>query len=158
MITVEALVAQGLDPILAASLVKKATDLDNKPAKKRFIPADAINKPKKCKGLLTVTQICATCGGKDTHRIFTLLDPRHPQATTVYTSICTGCITMYRTMDHEALISLIVLKDHPDPTMRRLENHQQIKLARKERAEVLLNLRSDVAPAPDNRYLKPEYD
>lgn len=162
MVTVETLMSQGIEEALAKSLVaqfeREATRAAKPKAKGKYIPPEAFNRPKKTPGRLEITQICATCGGREVRSICTMLDPRNPQATEVVVGICNGCIPLYRTLDQTALISLILLKSHPDITIRMLSNLQQLKIARTKTPEEVMLLRSDVEPAPDTRYLKPQYD
>ena len=151
------LMDQGIDPEMADSLAKSAIKGTAKktPARKR---ASGEPRAKKSVGRFKFTEICQTCGSTTTRTLITEIDPNKPRATEVPVSICNACIPNYRKMTQDQLIGLIILKDHPNLELRLLNNKQQIRMAKLHTPTELMNIRLDVAPAPDKRYLKPEYD
>ena len=151
------LMDQGIDPEMADSLAKSAIKGTAKktPARKR---ASGEPRAKKYVGRFKFTEICQTCGSTTTRTLITEIDPNKPRSTEVPVSICNACIPNYRKMTQDQLIGLIILKDHPNLELRLLNNKQQIRMAKLHTPTELMNIRLDVAPAPDKRYLKPEYD
>lgn len=150
------LASQGIDGDIAASMYDRSVKKDSE-KKGRRVPSEAFSHAKKHIGRLEITEICQTCGGKFTHNIVTQIDPNKPQNTEVAVGVCSGCIPFYRTMSQDQLISLLILKDHPDIGFRMLSNRQQIKIALKREPVDLINARSELEPAQDARYLKPQH-
>lgn len=144
-ITREKLMEAGIDELLIDSILKNALK-PKKTGKKKFFPGMTEDKPKKFVGRLLVKEVCLTCGSSMEKYIITQIDPNKDEPGTVHpVNICSGCIVMYRTLDHEALISLTILKDHPDVNVRMLSNKQQLAYARKLTPEAALNLRVDAS-------------
>ena len=150
------LVEHGIDADIAASMYDRTVKKD-KEKKARKVPPGVTARGKKRVGRLEVTEICHTCGNRFTHNIITTLDPNKPQNTEVPVSVCRCCVAFYRTLSQDQLINLIILKDHQDMGFRTLSNKQQIKIALRSDPYELLNARSEVEPAQDSRYLKPQH-
>lgn len=150
------LVSQGIDESLAESMYKSA--VKGAPKKRKGNPAAGESRPKKYVGRFEFTEICMTCGSRTTKRMIMEIDPNKPRSTEVPVNICNACIPRYRAMTQDELISLIILKDHPDVGFRMLNNKGQIKLAKSRTPEDLIHARSDVEPAKDKRHLRPQFD
>lgn len=134
------MVAAGIDPVIAkgmAASAEKHAARAAKPskaggAKKRGgYPGAGEDRPKKFNGRHTYTAVCATCGSRTTKTRIAQIDPNKPLPELVPVSTCESCIPFYRTLDQDALISLILIKDNEDITLRMLTHKQQISLARR---------------------------
>lgn len=152
------LIEQGIDAAMAESLAKSAvkgsTEKKTSNKKRYFGPP----RPKKYVGRLEVTDVCATCNTRTKRAIITEIDPNKPRSLEVVVSLCSACIPRYRAMEKEELISLILLKDHPDVGFRMLSNKAQIRIAKTRTPEWVATARLELEPVEDDRYLKPQYD
>lgn len=155
---VKKLIEQGIDAAMAESLANSA--LKGSKPKKEGASRKNLGQPrgKKHIGRLEVTDVCATCSTRTKRTIITEIDPNKPRSLDVIVNLCSACIPRYRAMTSEQLISLIILKDHPDIGFRMLSNKEQIRLAKTRTPEWLFTARLELEPAEDARYVKPQYD
>lgn len=130
------MVAAGIDPAIAKTMAASA---EKHAAKKttttkkggKFFPGMAADKPKKFNGSHTYTAVCATCGSRTTKTRIAQIDPNKPLPSLVPVSTCESCIPFYRTLTQDDLITLILIKDNEDITLRMLSHKQQIDMARR---------------------------
>lgn len=111
----EALIAQGIDPAMAASMVKAFKPKKEKAAKR---PSFGFTSTKVDKEV-TITSYCQCCGSKTVTKIMMKATSKDsPDTQKTATSVCSACPDFVRQFTHEQLVTMILIGEKSAQELR----------------------------------------
>lgn len=131
MTDLEKLMANGISETIAKSLLanlSKSNTAKKKPANKwRGFPKSYPKSLHK----VSVTRVCSTCGNKTEYtKEIECTEKEVNEERFVHTGLCENCIKMLGDMTKAQLVSLLIIQNHPDISIRTAPSSLQLKLAK----------------------------
>lgn len=141
MTDLEKLMANGISETIAKGLLANLSK--SAPAKKKpnnkwrgFPKSDAKSLHK-----VLITRVCSTCGSETEYtKEIKCTEKEADEERFVHTGLCENCIKMLEGMTKAQLVSLLIVQNHPDISIRTAPSSLQLKLAKNKSAIEWLHL------------------